>query len=148
MKSVSRLDTTAKAIGETYSKGGSSFVEAVEYRLECGRQLEAVKSSMAHGEWLPWMEANKEVLGFGELTARRLMKAAANVKSTLHLDETSAAQLSRRMWGNKEILEDAKLIRAERHCQSVSGYLFHVSSVAPRSVWSRGRACGCRVPTL
>ncbi|MCH8240821.1 MAG: DUF3102 domain-containing protein [Proteobacteria bacterium] len=93
------------AIGDLYRLGGSSFVEGVNFRLECGRLLEIKKSNMAHGEWLPWLEANKYVLGFDKGTAQRLIKVA-NASSTTHLDEPEALSLSRRMWGNKEKLVD------------------------------------------
>jgi len=63
---------------------------------------------MAHGEWLPWLDANVDVLGFGRSTAKKLMKAAKG-QSTALLNAPEALSLSRRMWGNKEILEDAKL---------------------------------------
>ena len=67
---------------------------------------------MAHGEWLPWLESQADVPGFPSYrTAQRLIKAAANTSPASHLE---AIDLSRQMWGNKEILEDAKLIRAER----------------------------------
>jgi N6-adenosine-specific RNA methylase IME4 len=42
---------------------------------------------------------------------------AAKRSLTTDLSETEALSLSRRMWGNKEILEDAKLIRSERSAE-------------------------------
>ena len=49
-----------------------------------------------------WLEANKETLGFGELAAQRMMRAAkANPSLTKDLTEDGALDLSRRMWGNE-----------------------------------------------
>jgi hypothetical protein len=109
------LNGDAVAFGELYARSTSSFVDAVRERLKCGQRLEEKKATMAHGEWLPWLEANADVLGFAtRATAAMLMKAAKGyVKPALHLDVPEALSLSRRMWGHKEILEDAKLIRAE-----------------------------------
>ena len=104
------VDVDAVAIGELYARSQSSFIESVmesvETLIECGRRLAEKKASpsMAHGEWLPWLEVNAGVLGFTtRRTAAMLMKAAdkANGKSTSHLDMPTALKLSRQMWGNK-----------------------------------------------
>lgn len=89
------------------------------------RFVAAKKASMAHGEWLPWLEANSDVLGFStDRTASRLMKTAANrtLASVFDLSAPDAADLSRQMWGNaiivergeKEILSAARDIRSNR----------------------------------
>jgi hypothetical protein len=44
-----------------------------------------VVADNSHGEWLPWLEANREKLGFGERTARRLLEIAANPQLTADL---------------------------------------------------------------
>ena len=106
------LDGDAVAFGELYARSNSSFVDAVQLRLQCGQGLAEKKATMAHGEWVPWLNVNESTLGFGKLTAQRLMNAAKTSLAT-YLDVPEALSLSRRMWGHKEILEDAKLIRAE-----------------------------------
>jgi hypothetical protein len=60
------------------------------------------KDSMPYGEWVPWLRANADVLGFEHrTTASRLMKAAAvNDASTHHLSEAEAIQINRKLWGN------------------------------------------------
>ena len=103
------VDGDAIAIGDLYARSRASFIESViesvETLIECGRRLTEKKASpsIAHGEWLPWLEANAGVLGFAEArTAQRLMKAAkANASSTSYLDGPTALKLSRQMWGNK-----------------------------------------------
>jgi hypothetical protein len=47
---------------------------------------------------LPWLADNQDALGFGALTAQRLIKAS-NTSSTTHLTEDEAIQISR---GGKE----------------------------------------------
>jgi hypothetical protein len=47
---------------------------------------------MDHGKWLPWLTANKDTLGFDtDRTARLLIAAAADRKSTSDLDRDEAA---------------------------------------------------------
>jgi phage N-6-adenine-methyltransferase len=61
----------AVEIGRLYRRG-------IEDLLEAGRLLKIQKDALDHGQWLPWLEDNRERLGFGESTAQRLMQAAAN----------------------------------------------------------------------
>jgi phage N-6-adenine-methyltransferase len=65
--------------------------------------LIAKKDGLEHGQWLPWLKANAEVLGFKDRAANLLMKwAAANPQLTADLDfDTAAAASSRQLWGNK-----------------------------------------------
>jgi len=74
-------DSDAIQIGDLYRKGKSSMVDSVRYLVEAGQRLVAKKDSLRHGEWLPWLEANADALGFGERTARLLM-GGANRKLT------------------------------------------------------------------
>src|SRR5262249_114414 len=77
------------------------MVDSVRYLIEAGQRLTAKKNGLKHGEWLPWLEANNDVLEFDSVqTAQRLMRLAANTSSTTHLDEDSALRLSRQLWGN------------------------------------------------
>jgi ParB family chromosome partitioning protein len=100
-------ETDARLIGELYWKAKKSLVDAVHFAAECGRMLLAKKKSLAHGEWLPWLEANAELLGFDTpRTAQRLMELAGNTSLASHLDEASAVQISRELWGHR----DAELI--------------------------------------
>jgi hypothetical protein len=57
---------------------------------------------MPHGEWVPWLRANANLLGFKHrTTASRLMKAAvANDASTHQLSEVEAIRIDRKLWGN------------------------------------------------
>jgi hypothetical protein len=66
---VTNLDVSPEAIGGLFRKANGSL-------LECGQRLLAKRIPMHHGEWLPWLEVNEEILGFGDRTAQLLMKAA------------------------------------------------------------------------
>ena len=92
------LDGDAVAFGELYERSTSSFVDAVRERLKCGQGLAEKKAKMAHGEWQPWLNVNESTLGFGELTARRLMNAAKRSLTT-DLDVPEALSLIRRCSG-------------------------------------------------
>src|SRR5262249_14340165 len=88
-------------IGDLYRKGKSSMVDSVRYLIEAGQRLVAKRDSLKHGEWLPWLEANADVLGFDTpRTAQRLMGIAANATLASHLDEDTALQLNRQIWGH------------------------------------------------
>src|SRR5262245_9969677 len=96
-------DSAAIEIGDLYRRGKSSMVDSVRYLIEAGQRLTAKKDSLKHGEWLPWLEANADALGFdNRSTAQRLMNAAkrANGALTHHLNEEQAAVIGREIWGN------------------------------------------------
>jgi hypothetical protein len=101
-RSEERPDQDAVAIGSLYHKGREAILDSVKYHLQAGRKLIQKKHSMSHGEWVPWLRANADVLGFKHrTTASRLMKAAAsNDASTRPLNEAEAIRINRRLWGN------------------------------------------------
>ena len=81
-------DPAAAHIGQAYRRGTEAYQET-------GRLLIAQKEKLRHGEWLPWLKANETALGFGEATAQRLMKWAANPS----LDAET-------VWGNPALTRD------------------------------------------
>src|SRR5258708_5960528 len=89
-------DSDAAEIGKLYRKAKASIVDSVQYLIDAGRRLTAKKDSLKHGEWLPWLEANVDALGFGERSAQLLIRGAAtaNAKSTSDLTEAEATQIS------------------------------------------------------
>jgi phage N-6-adenine-methyltransferase len=94
-------DSDAIEIGDLYRKGKSSMMDSVRYLIEAGQRLTAKKDSLRHGEWLPWLEANADGLGFDSpRTAQLLMRGAEKAKSTSHLDGETAIRLNREIWGN------------------------------------------------
>jgi hypothetical protein len=122
-----KRDDDAVEIGKLYAQSNSSFAEAVLARLECGRRLLTKKQELEHGEWLPWLKANKRALGFSsDRTARMLMRGAkvaadlgvtANRKQAADLGEGFAIELSRKMWGHSKAERkwDAEMARKREH---------------------------------
>lgn len=73
--------------------------------LECGQMLIIKRRQLEdkHGTWLKWLERNKDKLGFGRVTAWRLMKHALNVSPAKHLTEDTSRNaliISRQIWGH------------------------------------------------
>jgi len=101
------LDEAAVVIGDLFrtaeslrSEAKRCLVEAVGYYLLCGEALKNQKLSLKHGEWLEWLQEKAAVLGFGDRTARLLMRAAKKWKSTSDLTPDEAAVINREMWNN------------------------------------------------
>src|SRR6478735_1308023 len=66
-------DPDATEIGKLYARARGSMVDAVRQAIACGEKLITKKKNFAHGHWNQWLQANAEILGFGERTARLLM---------------------------------------------------------------------------
>ena len=58
----------AVEIGQLYRNARSSVVDSVRYLIKRGVELTEKNKSLDHGEWLPWLEANADVLGFDNRT--------------------------------------------------------------------------------
>jgi hypothetical protein len=101
-------DPDAAEIGELYARARGSMADAVRHAITCGEKLIAKKKNFAHGHWLQWLQANAEVLGFGERTARMLMKAASNRQLASDLDNATALAISRKVWGHAQPQEPKK----------------------------------------
>jgi phage N-6-adenine-methyltransferase len=100
-------DADAFEIGRVYGLAKSSLIDSVKYQIQCGQMLIAKKATMAHGQWLLWLKANKDELGFNvSSTPQRLMKLANSEYSALtqNIDEATATQISREVWGNSKVL--------------------------------------------
>ena len=98
---VVRSDADAIEIGNLYRKARTSMVDSLRYLIEAGHRLIAKQDSLAHGEWLPWLEVNKDALGFDTpRTAQRLIAVATNCDVDVVFDEAEAIRLNRIAWGN------------------------------------------------
>jgi phage N-6-adenine-methyltransferase len=94
-------DQDAIEIGELYQKGCGSIVDSVRCLLEAGHRLiEKKKRMMKHGDWLPWLAAHADELGFDERKAQRLMAAAKKYDASVVYDETKALTINRDLWGH------------------------------------------------
>ena len=112
IRSEERRDQDAVAIGTSYRKGREAIVESVRCNLQAGRKLIRKKDSMPHGEWVSWLRANADLLGFKHrTTAWRLMKAAADALThqltevEAHPDQAQAMGQSGRRGHSKRIVQ-------------------------------------------
>jgi hypothetical protein len=99
-------DKDAIAIGRLCEKAKGSIVDSVKYLIEAGQKLAKKKDEVGHGEWLPWLKANADTLGFAVQknachTAARLIKLAnPNHAPARDFTETEASQISKSVWGH------------------------------------------------
>jgi ParB family chromosome partitioning protein len=97
----SNVDKDAVQIGELYCKARASVADSVRYLIEAGQCLAKKKEELGHGNWLPWLEANADVLGMNiESTPQRLMKAAAKFSASAEYGEDEVLLISREIWGH------------------------------------------------
>ena len=84
---IAIVDQDAIAIGDLYRQARSSLADSARCSIEAGCRLIAKKDSLSHGEWLPWLEAHAEELGFDtRRTAARLMEAASKWVASVPFD--------------------------------------------------------------
>jgi hypothetical protein len=92
---VSALPTLAARINERHALALGAARTAIEHALEVGRLLIEAKTQVAHGKWLPWIEAN---LTFGPRQAQKYIRLAqhgdaAKCDSNSHLTINQAVAL-------------------------------------------------------
>lgn len=84
MNSVSNLDCVlaglAERIDTLHSASLSSHRKSIEQAIECGHVVAEAKALVAHGQWLPWLQANTKV---DARTAQRWMRFAKNADAVL-----------------------------------------------------------------
>ena len=81
-------DSDALEIGESIRRAKASVAESLRHLIDAGRALIRKKESMYHGEWLPWLKANADVLGFdSRQTAHKLMQAARKCRVDATFDD-------------------------------------------------------------
>jgi hypothetical protein len=101
MNEIVKQDDDAREIGDLYRRARGCAVKGVRYAIQAGSRLTDKKKSLAHGQWLPWLEANADVLGFDTpRTAQRLITAASKYDVDVAFDE--APLISREIWGNTQ----------------------------------------------
>lgn len=102
-------DVSAQTIGALFRRAHATHVDSVRYLVQCGERLFQKREGLAHGEWLPWLEDNRETLGFGERTAQLLIKGAksnpqltsdSNPKLASDLPPAECLKINRKIWGN------------------------------------------------
>lgn len=110
MNEITKTDADAKKIGDLYHRAKRGAVESVRLLLQAGSRLAKKKAELGHGEWLPWIEANEDTLGFKEQAAQRLIRAASKYVVNDGFDDDRAVAISREIWGNTP-----KLPKPQRH---------------------------------
>jgi hypothetical protein len=94
-------DPDALAIGELYRKARASVADSVRYLIEAGQRLLEKKTSLARGEWMPWLEANAALLNMDiSCTPQRLMNAAVKFGAGAEYDDQRVIEISRAIWGH------------------------------------------------
>ena len=94
-------DPDALAIGELYRKARASVADSVRYLIEAGQRLLEKKTSLARGEWMPWLEANAALLNMDiSCTPQRLMNAAVKFGASAEYDDQRVIEISRAIWGH------------------------------------------------
>ncbi len=94
---MQELAETANEINAEYELARTSMVDSANRILNVGRMLEAIKHSLPHGEFIPWVESN---CVFKKRTAQRMMKMFAKATPATPLDESEAFLISRQTWGH------------------------------------------------
>lgn len=98
---IDSRENEAANIGALFRKAHATHVDSVRYLIECGQRLQAKRESLKHGEWLPWIAANKEALGFGESTARKLIAGTVRYQElATDLAPADALKINRAIWGH------------------------------------------------
>lgn len=82
--------TLASAINDEHRSCETSYRHALAHAFEAGRMLLEVKSTMDHGEWLPWLEASVE---FSEKQAQRYMQLASHREELEQANPTCMSDL-------------------------------------------------------
>lgn len=126
-------DHDAIEIGSLYREARTDQANAARRLIDTGRRLNAKKASLKHGEWLPWLAHNAEILDFETpRTAQRLLqlgisKCDVNVAFT----DEEAIEICRTIWGNnKHTAEDELLIEHGRHAvHDLKGLPSHVGCI-------------------
>jgi hypothetical protein len=102
---LTNVDIDAVEIGDRYRRLRGSMIDNVREAIAIGERLIAKRNSLNHGEWLPWLEAHTEMLGFSDRTANAMMRAAKLVSKSAtaaDLDSDTALKISRLMWSHPE----------------------------------------------
>jgi hypothetical protein len=94
-------DPDAVIIGNLYRRACTSMVDSMRYYLDAGRRLIAKKAEVGIGNWMAWLERNRQALGMNVVgTPQRLMRAAIKFGVNANCGETEARQALRYIHGN------------------------------------------------
>ena len=81
-------DESARQINRLHALANGHAEMAIQKAIQCGGKLAEKKASLAHGEWIPWIENN---LTFSDRQASTYMRVATNRKRVSDLDSIREA---------------------------------------------------------
>lgn len=96
---------------------------------------------------LPWLKANREILGFGELTARRLI-GFSNRSLATDLSFEEAQAINRELWGHTSQFEqvvESQTPTGQRERSDKEDETWpdtdalHISRATPKAAWAVGQ---------
>jgi hypothetical protein len=93
------LETLAVVANESAEAASNAFKKTVEHAMRCGRALNAAKSRMERGSWLPWLKANFDR---SVDTAALWMKLAANSERVRNLEEAPSIRAALRLIADED----------------------------------------------
>ena len=96
MAQLTNVDVDAVEIGERYRRFRKSVEESMQEAAAIGEMLLAKKKSLKHGEWISWLDAREELLGFDRFLASRFIRAAEISRNGTF----EPKEISRIIWGN------------------------------------------------
>lgn len=103
------LEALALVANESAEEAANALAKTVEHAMRCGRALNAAKSRMEHGNWLPWLKTNFDR---SVDTAALWMKLAANSERVRNLEEAPSIRAALRL-----IAADDAEATAEASCK-------------------------------
>lgn len=97
---------TVEQINLEHRLANSKASEAVQHATNCGLMLLQVKASLAHGEWLPWLNGEIESgrLAVKARQARSYMQLASNWHRDANLPEAPSIRAALELLSDKEPL--------------------------------------------
>lgn len=95
---------TVEQINLEHQLANSKANEAVQHATNCGLMLLQVKASLAHGEWLPWLNGEIETgrLQVGMRQVQRYTKLAANTTRESFLLEAPSIRAALELLSDKD----------------------------------------------
>lgn len=93
------LETLATVANESAEAAMNAAGKAIEHAIRCGRALNAAKSQMDHGGWLPWLKANFDR---SVATATRYMRLAENSSRATNLEDAPSIRAALRLIADED----------------------------------------------
>ena len=113
---------TVEQINLEHRLANSKASEAIQHATHCGLMLLQVKASLAHGEWLPWLngeiESGRLIVKVRE--AQNYMRLASNTQRVAYLEEAPSIRAALELLSDKEPTEQQSelgVVESERQAR-------------------------------